>query len=39
MWVPGGAGYLVAALALAALWIRRSGALAGKGGGHALPAP
>jgi cytochrome c oxidase assembly factor CtaG len=39
MWVPGGVGYFVAALALAALWIRRSGALAGKGGGHALPAP
>jgi cytochrome c oxidase assembly factor CtaG len=39
MWVPGGMGYLVAALALAALWIRRSGALGGKGGGHALRAP
>jgi len=39
MWVPGGMGYFVAALALAALWIRRSGALGGKGGGHALRAP
>jgi putative membrane protein len=39
MWVPGGMAYFVAALALAALWIRRSGALGGKGGGHALRAP
>jgi len=39
MWVPGGMGYFVAALALAALWIRRSGALGGKGDGHALRAP
>jgi cytochrome c oxidase assembly factor CtaG len=39
MWVPGGASYLVAALALVALWIRHSGASAAKGGAHAAATP
>jgi cytochrome c oxidase assembly factor CtaG len=36
MWVPAGLVYLAAALALAGLWIARSGTPA-KGTGHALP--
>ena len=35
MWVPAGLVYAAAALALAGIWVARSG-LAGRGGAHAL---
>lgn len=37
MWVPGGFVYVVAALALAAVWIQGSGALVAKGERHVQP--
>ena len=35
MWVPAGAVYAIAALAMAGLWIRHSGSLSLRGGAHA----
>jgi putative membrane protein len=39
MWVPAGLVYLVAALALAGLWIRLAAPTARRGGDHALASP
>ena len=39
MWVPAGLVYLVAALALAGLWIRLAAPTARRGGDHALVSP
>lgn len=37
MWVPGGFVYVIAALVLGAMWIQRSGTLAGEGERHVQP--